>query len=182
MNRRICIFCGSSFGRDDSYVRLAQQVSRAVVRAGYGIVYGGGRIGLMGALADAALEAGGEVVGIIPRALATAEVAHNGLTRLEVVESMPERKARMAGLSQAFIALPGGFGTIDEFSDALTWRQLGLHDKPVGLLNDRGYFDHLVALFDSMVALGFVTAGNRQLFVAAASIEALLTAMQLTPV
>jgi uncharacterized protein (TIGR00730 family) len=160
---------------------MAREVSRAIVRAGYGIVYGGGRIGLMGALADAALEAGGEVIGVIPRALSTSEMAHHGLTNLEVVESMHERKARMADSSQAFIAIPGGFGTMDEFSEVLSWRQLGIHDKPIGLLNYRGYFDHLVALFDSMVAQGFVTTGNRRLVIEAPSIEALLGAMSLKP-
>jgi uncharacterized protein (TIGR00730 family) len=182
MNRRICIFCGSSLGRDDSFAEMAREVSRAIVRAGYGIVYGGGRIGLMGILADAALEAGGEVVGIIPRALSTTEVAHDGLTQLEIVESMHERKARMADASAAFIAIPGGFGTLDELGDVLSWRQLGIHDKPIGLLNYRGYFDDLVALFDSMVSKGFVTPDNRRLIVEAASIDALLSAMSLTPV
>ena len=160
---------------------MTRGVARAIVRAGFGIVYGGARIGLMGILADAALDAGGEVVGIIPRALSTTELAHDGLTQLEIVESMHDRKARMADASAAFIAIPGGFGTLDELGDVLSWRQLGIHDKPVGVLNYRGYFDHLVALFDSMVSAGFVTAANRGLIVEAPSIGALLERLQLKP-
>ncbi len=182
MNRRICVFCGSSLGRDVSYATAARDVARVIVRAGYGIVYGGGRIGLMGVLADAALAAGGEVIGVIPRALSTAEVAHDGLTRLEIVESMHERKMRMADESHAFLALPGGFGTLDEVGDVLTWRQLGIHDKPIGLLNHRGYFDPLIALFDAMVAEGFVTPANRRLLVEAPTIETLLPRIAPTPV
>jgi uncharacterized protein (TIGR00730 family) len=182
MNRRICVFCGSSLGGDNSYAVTAREVARAIVHAGYGIVYGGGRIGLMGVLADAALEAGGEVIGVIPRALSTAEVAHDGLTRLDIVDGMHERKTRMADASHAFLALPGGFGTLDELSDVLTWRQLGIHDKPIGLLNDRGYFDDLIALFDSMVVQGFVTPANRRLLVEASSIGTLLPLLLQTPV
>ncbi|MEO6834650.1 MAG: TIGR00730 family Rossman fold protein [Candidatus Tumulicola sp.] len=156
---------------------MAREASRAIVRAGYGIVYGGGRIGLMGALADAALEAGGEVVGVIPRALAAAEIAHDGLTQLHVVGSMHERKALMAESSRGFIALPGGFGTMDEFCEILSWRQLGIHAKPIGLLDHHGYFARLIELFDAMVAEGFVTPANRRLFVAAPRIDDLLTAM-----
>jgi uncharacterized protein (TIGR00730 family) len=178
MKRRICVFCGSSLGTDDSLLTMVRDVAQTIVGAGLGIVYGGGRIGLMGVLADAALEAGGEVIGIIPRGLASAEIAHDGLTHLEVVESMHVRKARMADWSQAFVALPGGFGTLDELSDVLTWRQLGIHDKPVGLLNHAGYFDHLLALFDSMVERGFVTPANRRLLVEAPSIEVLLPLLE----
>lgn len=178
MNRRICIFCGSSPGTDvASYRQMARETSQAIVRAGFGIVYGGGRVGLMGVVADAALEAGGEVVGVIPRALARAEIAHDGLTRLHVVGSMHERKRLMAEASVAFIALPGGFGTMDEFCEILSWRQLGIHDKPIGLLDYRGYFDRLLALFDAMVAEGFVGAANRRLFVDAPDIHQLLAAM-----
>lgn len=138
------------------------------------MVYGGGRVGLMGVLADAALAAGGEVIGVIPGSLATEEVAHAGLTKLHVVESMHERKALMADLSDAFIALPGGFGTMDEFCEILTWAQLRIHRKPVGLLNASGYYDELLALFDNMVARGFVTPANRALVRSAPSIGALL--------
>lgn len=177
MQRRICVFCGSSSGNDASYRSAARDAARAIVRAGYGVVYGGGRIGLMGELADAALAAGGEVVGVIPAALARVEIAHDGLTRLHVVDSMHERKALMARLSDAFVALPGAFGTMDEFCEILSWRQLAIHDKPIGLLNHRGYFDRLLDLFDAMVREGFLLPANRKLVVDAAEIEPLLAAM-----
>lgn len=177
MARRICIFCGSSSGRDASYARAAREATLAIVRAGYGIVYGGGRVGLMGVVADTALAAGAEVVGVIPDALSGAEIAHSGITRLDVVGSMHERKARMAAASDAFVALPGGFGTMDEFCEILSWRQLGIHDKPIGLLNHAGHFDALLALFDLMVARGFVTAEHRRLFVASPAIDELLARM-----
>jgi uncharacterized protein (TIGR00730 family) len=181
MTRRICVFCGSSAGTSPSYLAMARAAGTAIVRAGFGLAYGGGRIGLMGALADAALEAGGEVVGVIPRALSAAEIAHPGLTQLYVVESMHERKALMAELSDAFIAVPGGFGTMDEFCEILTWRQLGIHDKPIGLLDFDGYFGALLALFDRMQGEGFVTEANRELFTTAPDIEGLLRRMFLKP-
>jgi hypothetical protein len=174
MGRNLCVFCGSSSGNDDSYARTARDAARAIVRAGYGLVYGGGRIGLMGVLADGVLAAGGEVTGVIPRALSHSEIAHSGITRLHVVESMHERKALMAELSAAFVALPGGYGTMDEFCEILTWRQLGIHDKPIGLLNANGFYDPLIALFDAMTNKGFVSANSRALFVAAATTEELL--------
>ncbi|MGA8839064.1 MAG: TIGR00730 family Rossman fold protein, partial [Candidatus Aquilonibacter sp.] len=133
--------------------------------------------GLMGALADAMLALGGEVIGVIPKGLATSEVAHDGVERLHVVESMHERKALMADLSDGFIALPGGYGTMDEFHEILTWRQLGIHNKPIGLLNAGGYYDHLLALYDRMRSEGFVTQNARQLFVGASEIGELLRAM-----
>jgi hypothetical protein len=129
----------------------------------------------MGIIADTALECGGEVIGVIPRALATAEIAHEGLAQLHIVETMHERKSLMNDFSDAFIALPGGFGTMDELCEALSWRQLGIHDKPIGLLNHRGYYDPLLRLFDEMVDQGFLTAENRALFVAASEIGELLT-------
>jgi uncharacterized protein (TIGR00730 family) len=156
---------------------MAAQTARAIVRAGYGIVYGGGSIGLMGILADTALACGGEVIGIIPQTLAISEIAHEGLAQLHVVTTMHERKALMNDLSDAFLALPGGFGTMDEFCEVLTWRQLGIHDKPIGLLNDRGYYDALVRLFDSMLAEGFLTRATRDLFVEDATVGALLPKM-----
>jgi uncharacterized protein (TIGR00730 family) len=174
MGRNLCVFCGATAGNDESYAAIARDAAQAIVRAGYGLVYGGGRIGLMGVLADAALAAGGEVTGVIPRALSRSEVAHPGITRLHVVESMHERKALMAELSSAFVALPGGYGTMDEFCEILTWRQLGIHNKPVGLLNAGGYYDSLIALFDEMTEKGFVSANGRALFVAAGSMEELL--------
>ncbi len=171
---RICIFCGARPGTNAGFLATARETARAVVRAGYGIVYGGGRVGLMGAIADAALEAGGEVIGVIPRGLATAEVAHDRVTMLHVVESMHERKAMMADLSDAFVALPGGFGTMDEFHEILTWRQLAIHDKPIGLLNADGYYDTLLALYDRMERDGFLPEHTRALFVAAPTIDTLL--------
>ncbi len=170
----MCVFCGSRSGRDGRFVTIAQDAARAIVAAGFGIVYGGGRVGLMGVIADAALAAGGEVIGVIPEALASAEVAHTGVTQLHVVESMHERKALMADLSDGFIALPGGFGTMDEFHEILTWRQLRIHDKPIGLLNADGYYDALLALFDRMELDGFVASTGSGLFVAAPTIEELL--------
>jgi uncharacterized protein (TIGR00730 family) len=173
---RICVFCGAHSGRDGSDLEITRQVARAIVYAGFGIVYGGGRVGLMGALADAALAVGGEVVGVIPRSLARVEVAHDGITTLHVVETMHERKALMTDLSDGFVALPGGFGTMDEFHEILTWRQLRIHDKPIGLLNVNGYYDPLLGQFDRMVAEGFVVPENRTLFVTAATIDELLAA------
>jgi len=136
-------------------------VARCLAAGKIGLVYGGGNIGLMGTLADAALEAGGEVIGVIPRALAAKELSHARLSDLHVVGSMHERKARMADLSDAFLALPGGYGTLDEFCEVLTWTQLGLHQKPCGLLNVEGYFDHLLMLFDHAVAEQFVKPEHR---------------------
>ena len=175
--RRLAIFCGAHTGHGSRYIEIAAQVSRRIVERGFGIVYGGGRVGLMGVIADAALDAGGEVIGVIPEALATAEVAHGGLTQLHVVSSMHERKALMADLSNGFIALPGGYGTMDEFCEIVTWAQLRIHDKPIGLLNHEGYYDELLALFDKMVAEGFVSLTNRGLVRSATDIDGLLTAM-----
>ncbi|HEY1655180.1 MAG TPA: TIGR00730 family Rossman fold protein [Candidatus Tumulicola sp.] len=177
MHRRIGVFCGSSFGNDDSYATVARETARTLAGAGFGIVYGGGGIGLMGVLADAGLAAGAEVIGVIPEALARAEAAHTGLTELHVVESMHVRKALMADLSHGFVALPGGFGTMDELCEILSWRQLGIHDKPIGLLNHRGYYDELIALFDSMVRCGFVRSDNRALVVERDDPAELLSAM-----
>ena len=171
---RICVFCGARAGENDRFLELARETARALVRAGFGIVYGGGRVGLMGALADAALAEGGEVIGVIPRGLATAEVAHDRLSGLHVVESMHERKALMADLSDGFAALPGGFGTMDEFHEILTWRQLRIHDKPIALLNADGYYDALLALYDRMERDGFLRAQTRALFTVAPTIADLL--------
>ncbi len=175
--KRICVFCGSQVGNDASYVATTRVAAEAIVRAGYGIVYGGGSIGLMGILADEALVCGGEVIGVIPDALARAEVAHEGLTQLHVVETMHERKALMNDLSDAFVALPGGFGTMDEFCEMLTWRQLRIHDKPIGLLNHGGYYDALLALFDSMLLEGFIGPQTRRLFADAGNVDELLRKM-----
>ncbi len=174
---RICVFCGARSGRGDEYLTLAGDVARAIVTRGDAIVYGGGRVGMMGALADAGLEAGGEVIGVIPQALATAEVAHSGLTQLHLVDSMHARKALLTQLSDAFIALPGGIGTMDELFEALTWRQLGIHDKPVGILNADGYYDPLIALLDRMLDEGLLPPATREFIVIEASIGALLDAL-----
>lgn len=175
--KRICVFCGSHVGNDAEYARIAREAARAIVAAGYGIVYGGGGVGLMRIVADAALESGGEVIGVIPHALARTEMAHQGLTELHLVATMHERKKLMEDLSDAFVALPGGFGTMDEFCEVLSWRQLRIHDKPIGLLNFRGYYDALLALFDSMVREGFVGPYTRGLFVDAPTIDELLSEM-----
>jgi uncharacterized protein (TIGR00730 family) len=175
--KRVCVFCGSHAGNDEAYARVAREAAQAIVAAGYGIVYGGGGIGLMTIVADAALENGGEVIGVIPHALARTEMAHQGLSALHVVTTMHERKAMMEDLSDAFIALPGGFGTMDEFCEILSWRQLRIHDKPIGLLNFRGYYDALLALFDSMVREGFVGPYTRGLFIDAPTIDELLEEM-----
>ena len=137
---RVCVFCGSSAGRGNAYVDAAARTGTALAHRGYGIVYGGGRVGCMGALADAALAAGGEVIGVIPEALAAREVAHRGLSELHVVGSMHERKALMAAHADAFLILPGGFGTLEELFEVVTWHQLGYHRKPVALLDVDGYF------------------------------------------
>jgi uncharacterized protein (TIGR00730 family) len=174
---RLCIFCGSNTGNNQRFKDSASELARAVVHAGYGVVYGGGRVGLMGIAADAALAAGGDVIGVIPRVLATAEVAHDGVSTLHVVESMHERKALMADLSDAFVALPGGFGTMDEFHEIVTWRQLRIHDKPIFLFNEDGYYDALIALYERMAGEGFLAPRNRGLFTVVRSIDELIAAL-----
>jgi len=152
----VCVFCGSSSGARPAYAEAARSVGAALARHGLGLVYGGGRVGLMGVVADAALAAGGRVVGVIPDPLATREIAHDRLTELHVVSGMHERKALMAARSAGFLALPGGIGTFEELFEIVTWAALGLHNKPVGLLNVEGYFDPLLALLDHAVAERFV--------------------------
>lgn len=154
--RSVCVFAGSSHGVDAAYGAAAADLGRVLAAAGIRIVYGGAKVGLMGVMADAALSAGGEVIGVIPKALVDREIAHAALTTLHSVGSMHERKALMAQLSDAFIALPGGWGTFDELFEIMTWGQLGLHEKPCGLLNVNGYYDALLALLDVTVAQGFV--------------------------
>ncbi len=153
---RVCVFCGSANGTREVYAEAARALARGLVRRGIGVVYGGGSVGLMGVLADAVLAAGGEVIGVIPRGLASRELAHAGLTRMHVVESMHERKALMASLSDGFVALPGGLGTLEETLEVLTWSQLGIHRKPVGLLNVARYWDELIRLLSHAAAEGFV--------------------------
>jgi uncharacterized protein (TIGR00730 family) len=158
--RRLCVFCGSSVGTNPTYADATRVVAAELVRRGIGLVYGGGGIGLMGVLADAVLAAGGEVVGVIPRPLATREIAHAGCTELRVVESMHERKATMAELSDGFLALPGGLGTFEELLEMLTWTQLGVHVKPVGALDVNGYWTGLRRLLTDGVEAGFVHANH----------------------
>jgi uncharacterized protein (TIGR00730 family) len=174
--RRICVYCGSNPGRGDVYIDAARSLARLVVERGIGIVYGGAGIGLMGALADAALDAGGEVIGVIPKAIAGKELAHTGLTQLYVVQSMHERKTMMAELSDGFIALPGGLGTLEECFEMLTWGQLGIHNKPCGLLNIDGYFSTLLKFLDEAVEQRFLSAANRAMVLVADDGAALLDA------
>ena len=171
----VCVFCGSSTGSRPAYADAARRVGSTLAQRGLGLVYGGGRVGLMGVMADAALAAGGRVIGVIPEPLATKELAHTGLTELRVVGTMHERKALMAGLSAGFLALPGGVGTFEEFFEILTWAVLGLHCKPVGLLNVEGYYDPLRALLDHAVAERFVRPEHRALVTVSDQPEALAT-------
>jgi hypothetical protein len=171
---RLCVFCGSSTGRDPAYAASAAQVGRILAERGIGLVYGGGRVGLMGVLADAALAAGGEVIGVIPQALLDREVGHLGLTELRVVDSMHTRKALMSELSDGFIALPGGIGTLEELFEVWTWAQLGLHRKPCGLLNVDGFFTPLVDFLDRQVAAGFIHPTYRAMLAVTSTLEELL--------
>ena len=180
--KSICVFCGSNIGRDPRYRAKAESLGRLLAARGIELIYGGGNVGLMGAIADACLAAGGMVIGVIPEALVGKEVAgrvvdHQALTRMEVVDSMHTRKARMAELSDGFVALPGGFGTFEEFCEVLTWGQLGFHVKPMGLLNVAGFFDPLLTMFDHAVDQGFLRAENRAMALAETDIERLLDAM-----
>jgi uncharacterized protein (TIGR00730 family) len=171
---RVCVFCGSRKGDRAIYGEAAAALGTLLARHGHGLVYGGGNIGLMGVVADASLAAGGEVIGVIPRHLLDREVAHDGLSVLHVVGSMHERKALMAELADVFIAAPGGFGTLDELCEILTWAQLGLHRKPCGLLNTAGYFDPLLGMFDQAVREGFLSLPHRQLIVSGNDVQSLL--------
>ncbi len=159
--KRVCVFCGSSVGTSPAYAEAATALGALLASRGIGLVYGGGNVGLMGVIADAALAAGGEVIGVIPRALADREVAHTGLADLRVVDSMHTRKAMMAELSDAFIAMPGGVGTFEELFEAVTWTQLGLHRKACGLLNVEGFYSPLVAFIDQAVTEGFIRPVHR---------------------
>jgi len=161
--RALCVYCGSKAGQDGVYRADAEALGRALVRRGLGLVYGGGNVGLMGALADAVLAEGGCVTGVIPGALEERELAHRGLTELAVVEDMHARKALMAARSQGFIALPGGYGTLEELFEAVAWSQLHIHGKPIGLLNSGGYYDHLVTFLDHAVDQGFLRPRHREL-------------------
>ncbi|UCV15211.1 LOG family protein [Quatrionicoccus australiensis] len=180
--QRICVFCGANPGYNPLYRNEAEKLGRLLAARGIELVYGGGNVGLMGVVADACLSAGGSVIGVIPQALMGKEVdgrhvEHRALNRLEVVDSMHTRKARMAELADGFIAMPGGFGTFEEFCEILTWGQLGFHVKPMGLLNVNGFYDPLLALFDHAVGEGFLRPQNRAMALADSDGERLLAAM-----
>jgi hypothetical protein len=175
--RRLAIYCGSATPADTTYIDAARGIGRTLAERGIGVVYGGGRLGLMGAIADAALEAGGEVIGVIPQALVDAEVAHRGLSELHVVSGMHERKALFTDLADGFVTIPGGTGTMDELWEALSWAQLGYHVDPVGLLNVAGYYDHLIAFWDKMGEVGFLRAQHRDLLIVADTLDGLLDRM-----
>lgn len=177
--RRVAVFCGSAFGTNPAFRAEASALGTALGKAGLGLVYGGASRGLMGALADAALDAGAEVIGVLPKELSRREIAHTSLTSLEVVLTMHERKARIHELSDAILVLPGGYGTLDELMEAVTWAQIGLISKPIILINTAGYWDGLLAFLDTAVTNGFIEARNRELMrVAANAAEALEMAAQ----
>jgi hypothetical protein len=165
---RFCVFCGSSTGLNPAFAAQARVLGAELARRGIGVVYGGGNVGLMGVVADAALAAGGEVIGVIPHGLVARELAHRGVTELHVVNSMHERKALMASFSDAFIAMPGGFGTLEEFCEAVTWTQLGVHSKPCGVLNVAGFYDALLAFFAHALGEQFLRPTHGDIVVAEA--------------
>ena len=177
MFRRICVFCGSSPGARPAYASAAIALASELAARKIAVVYGGSNVGLMRILADTALELGGDVIGVIPQSLVSREVAHDRLSEIRVVASIHERKALMAELSDGFIALPGGFGTLDEFCEVLTWTQLGLQAKPAGLLNVEGYYDHLLRLFDHAVVEQFLKPAHRRIVIAEQSPAALIDRM-----
>ncbi len=162
---RICVFCGSKTGSEPLFLEMAIRLGQVLAERGLDLVYGGASIGLMGAVADSVIAGGGKVVGVIPEAMSSKEVAHDGLTEMHVVSSMHERKSMMARLADAFVALPGGFGSFEELLEMITWAQLGIHRKPVGILNVSGYYDPLIQLFERAIEEGFIKPRNRQLFV-----------------
>jgi uncharacterized protein (TIGR00730 family) len=171
---RLAIYCGSASPQDPRYVALAREVGETLARRGIGVVYGGGRLGLMGALAGGALGAGGEVIGVIPEAMIGAELANRDCTELKIVANMHERKQAFTDLSDGFLTLPGGVGTMDELWEALSWAQLGYHAKPVGLLNAFGFYDRLIALYRQMVEVGFVRAVHKDILIADSGLDTLL--------
>lgn len=172
--KRLAVYCGSNGGKDPRYRQLAADFGRELVSRGYDLVFGGGKVGMMGAVADAVLEAGGNVIGVIPDFLATKELLHAGVADMRQVADMHSRKALMAALSDAFVALPGGLGTLDELFETLTWSQLGLHAKPIGLLNIDGYFDPVMEFVDRAVKAGFCLPDHRDLFFAEPTAKGLL--------
>jgi uncharacterized protein (TIGR00730 family) len=174
MLKRVCVFCGSSRGDNPAYGEATEELGRLLAQRGLELVFGAGHIGLMGVLADAVIAAGGHSIGVIPRSMVDRELAHAGLGKLHIVDTMHERKALMADLADAFIALPGGFGTADELFEILTWAQLGIHQKPVGLVNTAGFFGPLLAWLDRAGADGFLKPKHRRLLIEAATVDELL--------
>jgi uncharacterized protein (TIGR00730 family) len=175
--KRVAVYCGSATPADPVYIEAARTVGRTLAERGIGIVYGGGKLGLMGAVADSALEAGGEVIGVIPELLVSAEVAHRGLSELQVVDTMHERKARFTELADGFLNLPGGTGTMDELWEAMSWAQLGYHTDPVGLLNIAGYYDKLIEFWKHMGRVGFVRPQHQPMLIVDSMLDALLDKM-----
>jgi uncharacterized protein (TIGR00730 family) len=175
--QRVCVFCGSSMGNREEYRQSAEQLARALVGNQLDLVYGGGGVGLMGVLADEVLSLGGRVQGVLPEALLAREVGHCGLTELRVVSTMHERKFQMSELADAFIALPGGFGTFEELFEVITWAQLGLHSKPIGLLNVAGYFQPLIDFLDHAVSEGFIPRTHRRLLLTGSNPQELVLAL-----
>jgi uncharacterized protein (TIGR00730 family) len=176
--KSVAVYCGSSSGNKEEYTQQAKEMGRELARRGLTLVYGGGCVGLMGIIADAVLAEGGKVIGVIPSFLADKELAHKGCTELHVVETMHQRKLLMADLAEGFVAMPGGFGTLEELFEVLTWGQLGLHGKPVGLLNTLGFYDSLLGLLDHMSGEAFLRVENRDQVLQNASAAALLDAME----
>ena len=177
MIKRLAVYCGSASPEDTRYVELARQTGEMLAKRGIGVVYGGGRLGMMGALAHGALEAGGEVIGIIPDKLAGSEVANNDCTELHIVKSMHERKQAFTDLSDGFLTLPGGVGTMDELWEAVSWAQLGYHNDPVGILNAFGFYDSLIAFRDHMANVGFVRPAHQGIIIADDNLDTLLDRM-----
>ncbi len=175
--KRLAVYCGSATPADPRYMELAAEVGRTLAQRGIGVVYGGGRLGLMGAVAGAALEAGGEVIGVIPEALVSSEVANRDCTELIVVADMHQRKAAFTRLSDGFVTLPGGVGTMDELWEAISWAQLGYHAKPVGLLNAHGFYDHLIAFNHHMIEVGFIRPAHQGIMIAENELDLLLERM-----
>jgi uncharacterized protein (TIGR00730 family) len=176
--KRLCVFCGSSHGKNPAYAEAAKNLGSELARRGIELVYGGGNVGLMGVVADAVLDAGGRVIGVIPESLMAKELGHRGIQDLRVVKTMHERKAMMADLSDGFIAMPGGIGTFEEFFEIVTWAQLGFHSKPCALLNVNGFYDPLLHLVDHAIDEGFIKASQRQIFIVESEINALLHHME----
>lgn len=177
--KRIAVYCGSATPADPVYIETARLVGRTLAEKGIGVVYGGGRLGLMGAVADSALAAGGEVIGVIPEALVGSEVAHKGCTELHVVPGMHERKRMFTDLSDGFLTIPGGVGTMDELWEAISWAQLGYHSKPVGLLNAAGFYDKLIEFNAHMISVGFIRAQHKGIMIADDQLDRLLTRMEM---